>query len=262
MALFPIAGAATAAPEAVTAGEPADALAPAPPPESERPAQGRTAAERDEGRRLYLEGLRAFAARDYQGAIDFLAASYARTSAPALLYDLGQAYRLKGDCPHALTFYRRFLATAPVGRPAEQAAARIADMERCVSEAPAPAEATASRPGPALAAARPAPATPIALDLTARAHDRSAPPAHGWHRRGVSLAVAAAVLASASGYFAWRAGSKSDQVSDSFTPMNAWTMTGRDAERAGVLSDRLAIGTGVGALLAAGLATWAWWEAK
>ena len=85
---------------------------------------------------------------------------------------------------------------------------------------------------------------------------------HGWHRRGVSLAVTAAVLASASGYFAWRAGSAADQVSGSFVPMSTWTMAGRDAENTGVFSERMAIGTGVGALLAAGLATWAWWEAK
>jgi len=259
-ALFLAAGVADAAADGGAAIEQADELVPSASPEHDRQRQDLTA-DQDEGRRLYQEGLRAFAARDYDGAIEQLKASYAKTPAPALLYNLGQACRLKGDCPQALAFYRQFLATNPVGRARERAEARIADMERCVAVMTASANAAPppARPTPAIAAvAAPAP-TANGVDVATRAPGARR---HGWHRRGVSLAVTAAVLASASGYFAWRAGSAADQVSGSFVPMSTWTMAGRDAENTGVFSERMAIGTGVGALLAAGLATWAWWEAK
>lgn len=259
VALFLPVGVADAATGDAAAVEQADELDPSPSPEQDRQREGLT--EADEGRRLYQEGLRAFALRDYDRAIEQLKVSYARTPAPALLYNLGQALRLKGDCPQALSFYRQFLATNPVGRPRERTEARIADMERCVVGIAASTKAAPAPLRPTLAIVALAAPVPTAsgVDLATRA---PAARRHGWHRRGLSLVVTAAVLASASGYFAWRAGRAGDQVSDSFVPMGAWTMAGQDAEDTGVLSDRLAIGTGVGALLVAGLATWAWWEAK
>ena len=224
--------------------------------------------------RLYDEGLRHFRAGEYDQAIDRLRASYLEAPLPALLYDLGQAFRLKGDCAEALGFYRRFLATDPDGKRRERTVARIAEMERCADQSrlpaaralPAAVDAPA-KAGPQTAASEPPPlpdarVTSLALAGGARRAAAGEPSPHHLRRRhaGIGAGIAALALASTSGVFAWRSATASDEVSGAFVPGANWTGDARAAERAGVLSERLAIATGVGALVAAGLATWLLWR--
>lgn len=241
--------------------EPSDELVPSPSVAQDARSPERAAADQSEGRRLYRESVRALELRDFDRAIEQLKASYRQAPAPALLYNLGQAYRLKGDCPEALAFYRRFMATNPVGVARERTEARIADMERCVAAIEADQKAAVA-PGRATLAITPAAATnPGArgVDLSTRG---PAVPRHGWRPVGLGVGVTALVLAAASGYFGWRATRAADDVSKMFASMDLWGRAGQDAESSVVLNDRLAIGTALGALLAGGLAGWAWWEAK
>ena len=225
--------------------------------------------------RLYDEGLRHFRAGEYDQAIHRLRQSYLEAPLPALLYDLGQAFRLKGDCAEALAFYRRFLATNPDGKRRERTVARIAEMERCADQgrlpaAPAlPAAVDApAKAGPQAAASEPPPlpgarVTSLALAGGPRQAANAGEPAPRQLRRrhaGIGAGIAALALASTSGVFAWRSATASDEVSGAFVPGANWTGDARAAERAGVLSERLAIATGVGALVAAGLATWLLWR--
>ena len=58
-------------------------------------------------------GQSAYDQGNYALAIEQWQESYRLSREPALLYNLGQAYRLAGDCAHALLSYRQFLAADP-----------------------------------------------------------------------------------------------------------------------------------------------------
>ncbi len=228
--------------------------------------------EASEAARLYEEGQRYFRIADYGPAIERLKAAYLKAPLPELLYDLGQAFRLKGDCAEALSFYRRFAAAAPPGPRLERTKARIADMEQCVARGattPAPPGGAAaivpSVPAPAEARSRPSPpvnssAVAASSSLLDVRDSNAAEGRIGRRRLGVAVGVAAAALAITSATFAWRASSAADEASARFVPGSTWTGASQDTERTGVLSDRVAIATGLGALLAAGVATWLYWK--
>lgn len=210
-----------------------------------------------EAMRLYDEGLRHFRAGAYDDAIAALRAAYDKTPLPALLYDLGQAYRLKGDCAHALGAYQHFRATGAMGRQRALTEARIADMQRCSSPS---GHDEATPPAPKLSA--PAPAMPpvSVLSLSSRPdHDGGAPKVRS--RLPAAIASGAAVaFASASGYFAWSASKAADKVSGFFVPGGTWSDDAREADRLGRWSDSMAIATGAAALVSAGVAAWLFWR--
>lgn len=63
---------------------------------------------------LYSEGQAAYDRADYVLAIDRWQESYRLSQEPALLYNVAQAYRMAGDCTHALSSYRQFVAADPL----------------------------------------------------------------------------------------------------------------------------------------------------
>lgn len=58
---------------------------------------------------LYNDGQTAYDTTDYATAIAKWQASYDISGESDLLFNIAQAYRLSGDCGHALTAYRRFM---------------------------------------------------------------------------------------------------------------------------------------------------------
>src|SRR5262245_32026750 len=68
------------------------------------PTKARTLAER--GRAFHDAG-------DYANAIAAFTQAYVIAPSPALLFNLAQAYRLRGDCEDAALMYRRYLNTNP-----------------------------------------------------------------------------------------------------------------------------------------------------
>ncbi|HEY4175819.1 MAG TPA: hypothetical protein VGM90_03270 [Kofleriaceae bacterium] len=62
---------------------------------------------------LYSEGQAAYERTDYAIAIERWQESYRLSKQPALLYNVAQAYRMAGDCVHALSSYRQFTAADP-----------------------------------------------------------------------------------------------------------------------------------------------------
>jgi tetratricopeptide (TPR) repeat protein len=62
---------------------------------------------------LYAEGQVAYDKADYATAIADWQASYKASGANGLLFNLAQAYRLRGDCKQALFTYKRFVAIDP-----------------------------------------------------------------------------------------------------------------------------------------------------
>jgi len=64
-------------------------------------------------KQLYDEGLRHFDASEYTAAITAWTDSYALSKAPLLLFNLGQAYRLSGDCTRAMKYYDDYVHALP-----------------------------------------------------------------------------------------------------------------------------------------------------
>jgi len=61
---------------------------------------------------LFDQGQVAFTGHDYPTAIAKWEDSFAASREPELLFNIAQAYRLSGDCAHALATYRHFLSLA------------------------------------------------------------------------------------------------------------------------------------------------------
>jgi len=110
---------------------------------------------------LYRLGKQAYDQQDYARAAELFTRCHARSGDPSLLFNIAQAERLAGDCAAAATHYRRFLAEVPDAPNRTDAAAKLADMERCVQEKapppapPAPATVAVVAPPPARQEARP-----------------------------------------------------------------------------------------------------------
>lgn len=78
---------------------------------------------------LYREGQAAYDKANYRDAIAKWQAAYDLSGASALLFNLAQAYRLIGDCVHALSTYRKYVALDPTSEQRSHAEGFIADLE-------------------------------------------------------------------------------------------------------------------------------------
>jgi tetratricopeptide (TPR) repeat protein len=94
---------------------------------------------------LSREGMDLYRQRDYAGAITRFRASYELSHAPLLLFDLGQAYRLSGDCASAAAAYREYLAVAPDAPQRQKIDGWLAGMSDCLTAV----QARAAAPTPA-----------------------------------------------------------------------------------------------------------------
>jgi hypothetical protein len=72
--------------------------------------------------------------REYDEAIIYFRAAYDAVPSPGLLYNLGQAYRLKGDCVQAATMYRQYLLVSGTSRYHALVEGHLASLETCVRE--------------------------------------------------------------------------------------------------------------------------------
>jgi len=64
-------------------------------------------------KQLYDEGLRHFNVAEYPQAIESWKQAYLISKKPLLLFNIGQAYRLSGDCAQAMTFYDNYQNAEP-----------------------------------------------------------------------------------------------------------------------------------------------------
>jgi tetratricopeptide (TPR) repeat protein len=116
-----------------------------------RPAQAE--GEREQSRAHFVQGTKAFESGDYAQAIVEYEAAYKILPIPAILFNLGQAYRLKGDVHKAIELYERYVAIAPSGRVSDEARADIAELTQQLAVATAAAEKAAAERGAAQKAA-------------------------------------------------------------------------------------------------------------
>jgi tetratricopeptide repeat protein/thrombospondin type 3 repeat protein len=81
----------------------------------------------------YQKGRAHFQAKEYDQAIAEYQKANEILPRPLVLFHLAEAYRLKGDARQALSYYRRYLSEEPNGgRPAEDARARVGELEAAI----------------------------------------------------------------------------------------------------------------------------------
>lgn len=159
-------------------------------------------------RELSDQALRQYQQGEFDAAIESFMGAFALSNNPGLLFNVAQAYRLKGDCERARDYYQRYLGAVPETPIKPSLERRVAEMEACLKSGNAtaavrPGDATRSLDARALTTTK-APLAPPTLDRPSPPPDTSsARRTVVWTFRG----SAAALLASAAvfGALAWDA---------------------------------------------------------
>jgi tetratricopeptide (TPR) repeat protein len=92
-------------------------------------------------RELSDQALRQYQQGEYDAAIESFMGAYALSNNPGLLFNVAQAYRLKGDCAHARDYYQRYLTAVPETPIKGSLERRVAEMEACLKTSSATAAA-------------------------------------------------------------------------------------------------------------------------
>lgn len=96
---------------------------------------------------LFEQGQTAFAQKDFPTAIAKWKESFRLSNEPELLFNVGQAYRLDGDCTNALATYRQFLSLAPASEQRPLAEDFVRELSlRCAPARDAQVDSPIERP--------------------------------------------------------------------------------------------------------------------
>lgn len=128
--------------------------APPPPPSSSD----------DEARELYKKAMTHYELGEFDAAIDEFKRAYALTSAPGLLFNLAQVYRMKKDPEQAVYFYRTYLRLVPNAPNRADVESLLAENQALLDDARAKkraADETAAAAATAAATPPPGVTTPI-----------------------------------------------------------------------------------------------------
>ena len=205
------------------------------------PAKARTLAER--GRAYHDAG-------DYANAINAFTQAYVIAPSPALLFNLAQAYRLKGDCEDAALMYRRYLATNPSPEGRGLAATHLASVERCIHmlSLHIPVETPAGR------AAAPPPRDKPVVTRTLPAPSRKA---QVEKNIGIGLVLGGSVALAAATYYTIAAHNASNDVAAAYAMGAKWKDVAPIDERGKTAATRAKILGAGGALgIAGGIVTY------
>ncbi|HET6284563.1 MAG TPA: tetratricopeptide repeat protein [Polyangia bacterium] len=208
-----------------------------------------------EARRFTTEGMSEFNSGHFAEAIEAFKAAYQRTPAPALLYNLAQAYRMQRTCALALETYRRYLDSNPAGKLRELTEKHISEMQACVLAQKPPAASAPAVPPP------PLPSVPAPQDPGLLVRAPAVAPAVAPSRRirprtlaTIGAGLAAGGLLAAGGYFTWQAHQASNDVTQVFRDRQAWDGAAMKSQEQGIAAQRRAWGFGVTGLVMAGVA--------
>lgn len=103
----------------------------------------------DEAKELYEQGVSFYRTGDFDNAIESFSKAYARSAEPELLFNIAQAYQLRGPsgCEPAARFYNRYLVEVPKAGNRELVKQRLEKMGPCaVVKPPALVEVPAVTP--------------------------------------------------------------------------------------------------------------------
>src|SRR5688500_12016290 len=102
-------------------------------------------------RTAYREGMVLYEKGQYREAIAKLREADDVLRAPALAFNIAQAYRLAGECRLAVVYYRAYLERDPEAKNKKLVDDHIINMEKCVADAEAKARAKTDAEARALA---------------------------------------------------------------------------------------------------------------
>ena len=97
-------------------------------------------------------------------AADEFKAAYALDPRAELLFNIAQAYRLAGDKPDAVDYFKRYLEAQPAGKGADEARVLVAELQHEIDDARAHEPAQPQPPPPPPAPALPPPSAPAVRD--------------------------------------------------------------------------------------------------
>jgi hypothetical protein len=109
---------------------------------------------------LFQQGTTLFNLGEFDKAIEAWQEGYKAKPDPGFLYNIGQAYRLKGDSQKAIFFYRGYLRNSPNAKNRAEIEAKIAALQKEASEAKPPTPAPSTPPPVTTAAPPPPPPAP------------------------------------------------------------------------------------------------------
>lgn len=195
------------------------------------PAAGATASPADveRARQLHEEGLAHYEKRQYGRAIAAYRKAYALVPAPGILFNLAQAYRLRGDCKRAYRAYKNFLAVVtdtPEANLAREHAQALRPCAKAPAEpepAPAPAIAPAPVLAPQLTEETPAPPPPVVEPVVTV---QRAPRSHAGQDKkilGLGIGGAGGVLALVGVFYGLKARGAASDLSDFYDDGGVWT---------------------------------------
>jgi hypothetical protein len=125
------------------------------------PAVARAADDTQQAKELFNQGTTLFNLGEFDKAIEAWQQGYKEKPDPGFLYNIGQAYRLKGDAAKAIFFYRGYLRNSPKAPNRAEVEAKIATLQKDVTEPkPAPAAPPVTPPAPPPTPVAPPPVTP------------------------------------------------------------------------------------------------------
>src|SRR5215218_3425146 len=108
---------------------------PAPPPPQPAPADGKTDDQKKaEAKALYEKGLSHYNLGEFDQAIAAFRSAYAISSAPGLLFNIAQSFRLKKDYEQAVYFYTTYLRLKPDAPNRTDVEARLQEMQEAIEE--------------------------------------------------------------------------------------------------------------------------------
>ena len=181
-------------------------------------------------RDLTAAGDRHFDLGEYDAAIEKYREAYRLEPLPGLLYNLGQAYRLKGDCVTATLMYRNYLRLDPGTRHRALVEQHLESLAGCAAEQEASGaiaaitEGSETEPPPpeevvVAEESAPPPPPPEPELVVVRSRER---PGRARRVAGLVSAGAGVVAIAAGAYFAVDATRAADEVSRGFADGATW----------------------------------------
>ena len=201
----------------------------------------------DKARALYDEGLRHYNVAEYPEAIAAWKQAYLIAKKPLLLFNIGQAYRLSGDCAQALTFYDSYIRDEPSIANQDELDQAVAQCKEAQAKAAAqkPAEPVEPKPAPVEPrpkVAEPAPVTPAPVEPAPPVAEGSG---GGLRIAGIAVGVMGVVAGGAGIYFALQ----SKKISDGLAGYTGeWDQPHQDKQSEGKRDATLGWALGLGGL--------------
>lgn len=215
-----------------------------------------TAKDREAEAKEHFElGKKHYEAGEYEQAITEYQAALDLAPVNALLFNIGQAYRLKGDREKALDYYQKYVAAEPYGSVTNEALLHINEITRALAEEARAKQEEFRRQEEAKQREREERERAekeqrLKQDARAKEHENAARKPRNFKIAGVAVAGAGVLSLAASVGFGIAAKHHADEITDA---RGQWTTNLDAAVKAGRADDRdMYIFTGLGVAALAG----------